>query len=139
MSTTSAPGNAASTCLTAGSSLTCARRAWRRAACCWASVGSPGPLPTTTIQRRPVTRAAASLKRPTTSEGTPAAKGDRPVHWGDGFVDTQIYELGDVEPGNSIVGPAIVESVATTFAIPPGRGARLDRHQIFHLGSSEEG
>jgi acetone carboxylase beta subunit len=66
-------------------------------------------------------------------EGTPAAKGARPVHWGDGFEDTQIYELGDVEAGNSIEGPAIVESVATTFAIPPGRRARLDRHQIFHL------
>jgi acetone carboxylase beta subunit len=69
-------------------------------------------------------------------EGTPSTKGSRPVHWGDGFVDTAIYELTDVRSGNSIEGPAIVESVATTFAIPPGRLARLDRHQIFHMGSS---
>jgi Hydantoinase/oxoprolinase C-terminal domain len=27
--------------------------------------------------------------------------------------------------------------VATTFAIPPGRSATLDRHQIFHLGSAD--
>ncbi len=69
-------------------------------------------------------------------EGTPPAKGERPVHWGEGFEDTRIYELGDVEPGNSIGGPAIVESVATTFAIPPGRHARLDRYQIFHLSAA---
>jgi acetone carboxylase beta subunit len=68
-------------------------------------------------------------------EGTPDPKGSRAVHWGDGFVDTAVYELTDVEPGNSIEGPAIVESVATTLAIPPGRRARLDRHQIFHLAS----
>jgi acetone carboxylase, beta subunit len=71
--------------------------------------------------------------------GAPTAKGSRPVHWGDGYEDSAIYELTDVAPGNSIEGPAIVESVATTFAIPPGRRARLDRHQIFHIGSAPEG
>ncbi len=66
-------------------------------------------------------------------EGTPPAKGARRVRWGDEYADTEVYELDQVEAGNSITGPAIVESVATTFAIPPGRAARLDRHQIFHL------
>jgi len=69
-------------------------------------------------------------------EATPSEKESRPVYWGNGFTDTAIYELHDVEPGNSIAGPAIVESVATTFAIPPGRIARLDRHRIFHLGEA---
>jgi acetone carboxylase, beta subunit len=69
-------------------------------------------------------------------DGTPSAKGSRPVHWGEGFADTAIYELTDVEPGNSIEGPAIVESVATTFAIPPGREARLDAHRVFHLSAA---
>jgi acetone carboxylase, beta subunit len=68
-------------------------------------------------------------------EGTPPHKGTRRVRWGDDNADTDVYELDQVEAGNSITGPAIVESVATTFAIPPGRRARLDRHQIFHLGS----
>jgi acetone carboxylase, beta subunit len=71
--------------------------------------------------------------------GTPDPKSSRPVHWGEGFLDTEIYELADVKAGNSVQGPAIVESVATTFAIPPGRSARLDRHLIFHLETSEEG
>ncbi len=66
--------------------------------------------------------------------GSPSAKDSRRVRWGDGDAETEIYELTEIEAGNSIQGPAIVESVATTFAIPPGRAARLDRHQIFHLG-----
>ncbi len=65
--------------------------------------------------------------------GDPPAKGSRDVHWGEGFLATTIYELDQVGPGQEIEGPAIVESVATTFALPPGRSARLDRHRIFHL------
>ncbi len=49
---------------------------------------------------------------------------------------TDVYELSEISAGNQIEGPAIIESVATTFAIPPGRSARLDRHQIFHLSRS---
>jgi N-methylhydantoinase A/acetone carboxylase beta subunit len=67
------------------------------------------------------------------SGGSPPTKGSRRVRWGDGDADTDLYELTEIEAGNSVRGPAIVESVATTFAIPPGRSARLDRHQIFHL------
>ncbi len=65
--------------------------------------------------------------------GSPSAKDSRRVRWGDGDAETEIYELTEIEAGHSIQGPAIVESVATTFAIPPGRAARLDGHQIFHL------
>ena len=68
-------------------------------------------------------------------EGTPPAKGTRRVRWGDDWAETDLYELGDVKAGNSISGPAIVESVATTFAIPPGRSGRLDSHHIFHLSA----
>src|SRR4051812_3627037 len=46
----------------------------------------------------------------TEQEGTPPAKGTRRVRWGDGYAETQIYELDQVEAGNAIAGPAIVES-----------------------------
>ena len=69
-------------------------------------------------------------------EGSPPVKGTRRVRWGDESAETDIYELADVEAGNSITGPAIVESVATTFAIPPQRDARLDRRHIFHLSQA---
>ncbi len=74
--------------------------------------------------------------------GTPAPKAMRPVHWGrasgESFIETQIFQLEAIEAGNTIDGPAIVEHSATTFAIPPGRSARLDSHQIFHLTATEE-
>jgi acetone carboxylase, beta subunit len=62
-----------------------------------------------------------------------AAKGSRPVWWHEEFVDTPIYDLEAVGAGQSVEGPAVLESQATTFAIPPGRTAKLDEHQIFHL------
>jgi acetone carboxylase beta subunit len=70
--------------------------------------------------------------------GSPEPKGARPVWWHDGFAETQIYELDEVRAGQTVSGPAIVESVATTFAIPPERSARLDAQQIFHLSATEE-
>jgi acetone carboxylase, beta subunit len=73
--------------------------------------------------------------------GKPPLKATRQVHWGrasrDEFVETEIFQLEWVQAGNSIDGPAIVEHSATTFAIPPGRRATLDRHHIFHLTNME--
>ncbi|HEY4894528.1 MAG TPA: hydantoinase/oxoprolinase family protein [Solirubrobacteraceae bacterium] len=78
-------------------------------------------------------------------QGKPPPKATRQVHWGRASrgesVETEIFQLESVQAGNTIEGPAIVEHSATTFAIPPGRRARLDGHQIFHLtdtkGSSD--
>jgi N-methylhydantoinase A/acetone carboxylase beta subunit len=74
--------------------------------------------------------------------GAPPLKDRRLVHWGrqsvGRFVETDIFQLEQIGAGNVLRGPAIVEHSATTFAIPPGRAARLDRHQIFHLSASEE-
>jgi acetone carboxylase, beta subunit len=69
-------------------------------------------------------------------DGAPPAKGSREVWWSDGFAETTLYELTDVAPGQRIVGPAIVESPATTFAVPPDREARLDANAIFHLSAT---
>jgi len=73
--------------------------------------------------------------------GKPPLKASRGVHWGrasgNEFVETEIFQLESVSPGNSIDGPAIVEHSATTFAIPPGRTATLDTHHIFHLTNGE--
>ena len=72
-------------------------------------------------------------------DGDAPVKGVREIWWeaqaGLEPIATDLYELDDVAPGATIAGPAIVESVATTLAVPPGRAARLDRHRIFHLGA----
>jgi N-methylhydantoinase A/oxoprolinase/acetone carboxylase beta subunit len=68
--------------------------------------------------------------------GEPPVTATRKVRWGSGDAETAIVRLEDVEAGHEVPGPAIVEHSATTFAIPPGRTARLDRHQIFHLSAA---
>jgi acetone carboxylase beta subunit len=67
----------------------------------------------------------------------PAAKGARQVWWHEGWLETPIFEQTDLQAGNVIAGPAIVESPADTLVVPPGRRARLDQHRIFHLEVEE--
>jgi N-methylhydantoinase A/acetone carboxylase beta subunit len=71
-------------------------------------------------------------------DSTPEPKGSREVWWRDGWTETSIYEQDTIKAGHSIPGPAIIESPADTFAIPPGRVARLDRNRIFHLETAGE-
>jgi N-methylhydantoinase A/acetone carboxylase beta subunit len=66
-----------------------------------------------------------------------AAKGARQVWWHEEWQETPIFEQTDLQAGNVIAGPAIVESPADTLVIPPGRRARLDQHRIFHLEVEE--
>ncbi len=68
--------------------------------------------------------------------GSPPVSATRKVRWSDGDAETAIIRLEEVEAGHEIEGPAIVEHSATTFTIPPGRTARLDRNQIFHLSGT---
>ena len=69
--------------------------------------------------------------------GEPPTKGSRPVWWSDGWEDTPLYEQDQIKAGQSVSGPAVIESPADTFAIPPGRRAQLDGHRIFHLETTE--
>ena len=38
-----------------------------------------------------------------------------------------------LKPGNEIKGPAVIESDATTYVIPPGFQTFLDVNRLFHL------
>jgi N-methylhydantoinase A/acetone carboxylase beta subunit len=67
--------------------------------------------------------------------GSPPVSATRTVRWSGGDAETSIVRLEDVAAGHEIEGPAIVEHSATTFTIPPGRTARLDSNQIFHLSA----
>ena len=60
----------------------------------------------------------------------------RPVYWSRGFVDTPIYELDELKPGQMVEGPAILEAPATTFPVPPGRRVRMNRNNILELEES---
>jgi N-methylhydantoinase A/acetone carboxylase beta subunit len=67
--------------------------------------------------------------------GSPPVSASRTVRWSGGDAETAIVRLEEVQAGHEVEGPAIVEHSATTFTIPPGRTARLDSNQIFHLSA----
>lgn len=63
-----------------------------------------------------------------------AFKGEREMFWDGKWYRASIYEMGKLIAGNVVEGPAIIESPASTFVIPPINEAKLDKRRIFWLG-----
>jgi N-methylhydantoinase A/oxoprolinase/acetone carboxylase beta subunit len=59
--------------------------------------------------------------------------GTRPFYYEKEWVDAAIYHMEKLKPGNEIKGPAVIESDATTYVIPPGFQTFLDVNRLFHL------
>jgi len=58
-----------------------------------------------------------------------ALKGTRPVHFlAQGYADAAVYERELLQPGDSVVGPALVEEVASTTVITPGLKGTVDEY-----------
>jgi len=53
------------------------------------------------------------------------------------WVTADLYHMESLLPGNNIVGPAVIESDATTYVIPTGFSTFLDKHRLFHLIEEE--
>jgi N-methylhydantoinase A len=49
-----------------------------------------------------------------------ARRGERRAFFGDGWVDTPVYDEALLRPGNELTGPAVIEAVDTTIVVPPG-------------------
>jgi acetone carboxylase beta subunit len=64
---------------------------------------------------------------------TEARLGTRPFYRHKRWLDAELWQMEALKPGNRIVGPAIIESAATTFVVPDGFETRLDKHRLFHL------
>ncbi|WP_374618561.1 hydantoinase/oxoprolinase family protein [Devosia sp.] len=47
----------------------------------------------------------------------------------DGFLDCPLYDRDRLKPGNSFVGPAIVEQMDTTTVVPTGASVRVDPYR----------
>ncbi|MDE2254003.1 MAG: hydantoinase/oxoprolinase family protein [Betaproteobacteria bacterium] len=62
-----------------------------------------------------------------------ARVGTRPFYRHKKWIEATIWKMESLKPGNRIVGPAIIESDATTFVVPDGFESRLDKHRLFHL------
>jgi N-methylhydantoinase A len=55
-----------------------------------------------------------------------ARRGSRPAHFGDGYVDTAVYDGTALGVGAEVHGPALVEEPFTVIVVPPGSRARVD-------------
>jgi N-methylhydantoinase A len=60
-----------------------------------------------------------------------------PVYIGSAVVPIGLYRRETLHPGSRFYGPAVVAQEDTTFAIPAGAQARVDRHLNLHLTFAE--
>src|SRR4051794_20835830 len=60
------------------------------------------------------------------SDAAAAQRGTRAAYWGEGFVDTPVYDGSKLGPGATIDGPALIEEPFTVVVLPPGSSATLD-------------
>ena len=67
------------------------------------------------------------------TDAAAAGKGSRPVHWGEGFIDTPVLDGTAAGAGFSVVGPALIEEAFTVVAVPPGWAATLGTHACYEL------
>jgi N-methylhydantoinase A/acetophenone carboxylase len=74
-----------------------------------------------------------------------AITGSRRAYWpqssnggtggGRGWVDTSLYDADSLQPGNVVVGPAVVEAPLTTVVVPPGMRYSIDKYGLGVLES----
>ena len=59
-----------------------------------------------------------------------AAAGSRPVYFEStkGFVETPVLERARLAPGDSLIGPAVIEQMDCTTVVEPGQTATVDDH-----------
>jgi N-methylhydantoinase A len=102
--------------------------------------GRTGPdVPIEAVSWRVLTRGpdpALELVAARAGDGD-ARKGTRDVYFGDGYVETPIYDRYRMGPGATIDGPAIVEERESTTVVGPGATARVagDGSLIVEVGA----
>jgi N-methylhydantoinase A len=62
----------------------------------------------------------------TEAEAARARRGTRAAYWGDGFVDTPVYDGAALGAGATVEGPALIEEPFTVVVLPPDTTATLD-------------
>jgi acetone carboxylase beta subunit len=67
-----------------------------------------------------------------------AEKPARNIYWKGEWIGAKIFEMDQLDPGNVIHGPAVIEHPATTFLVPPGFVTRLSAHRIFEVEARKE-
>jgi N-methylhydantoinase A/acetophenone carboxylase len=80
----------------------------------------------------PAAKIDLPLLRVEGSDPGAARKATRPVFWAanTGFIETPIYAMDGLRPGNTIEGPAVVESEYTTLVVPHSMTFSIDNRGL---------
>jgi N-methylhydantoinase A len=78
---------------------------------------------------------AALDSAPLSDESPAPVTGRRQIRQGtrDAPIDTAVVRGGDLYPGHTIAGPAVVDALDTTIWIPPGTTARMDAYRTLDM------
>lgn len=79
------------------------------------------------------------LKQHELSSPKPSAKaksGSREAYFDGKFVETAVYDMDELLPGNEVAGPALIEHPTTTVVLPPGRTIKIDKYRTMHLSNA---
>ena len=105
-----------------------------------------------TVSRNAPTRSGSTLSS-TNNRGRPSAgatswNGEFSAHafdghgvfeWSDGerfegeWREARLFEMDELEAGNAVRGPAVIEAPATTLYVPSRFRVALDRYRVFEL------
>ena len=66
-------------------------------------------------------------------------KEEREIYWDGKWYNAKIYEMGLLQPGNEIEGPAVIEAPATTLVVPPSTKVILDKRRVFWMSTKDMG
>ncbi|MDA8185020.1 MAG: hydantoinase/oxoprolinase family protein, partial [Actinomycetota bacterium] len=69
----------------------------------------------------------------TETEAESAQVSARRAYFGDGFVETPVYDGTRLAPGAQLSGPALVEEPFTVVVLAPGDTCRLDEHGNYDI------
>jgi N-methylhydantoinase A/oxoprolinase/acetone carboxylase beta subunit len=61
-----------------------------------------------------------------------ATKGHRDGYWRGRTVDFALFEMDEMQAGNVVNGPAVIEHPATTLLVPPDHHIELDDRRLIH-------
>jgi len=66
------------------------------------------------------------------ADPSPAQIGERKAYWPESkaWVSTPIYQFEQLQAGNVVTGPAVVEAELTTIVVPPGQKFAIDPHGL---------
>lgn len=76
----------------------------------------------------PAAKPAMVKRSQLVEDSSPALKSRRDVYFSGKWIGLNVYDMGRLQAGNLIAGPAIIEAADTTVVVPPDKNIRVDEY-----------